>query len=184
VFLVLTAFRRELVALVGTPSFLPAADVLGFVVAAYLFYGLYYLFSVGVVLKDRTHTIPVILAACVAVSAALNAVLVPRYAALGAGVTIATSYALLALLMLLVSRRCYPIPYEFGKVGRLALLAGGLLGATVWLAPGISAAAIALKVLILGLYLPGIVVLRVVDPEETARLRRLVRRRFSRGGAR
>jgi O-antigen/teichoic acid export membrane protein len=181
VFLVLTAFRLEFVTLVGTERFLPAAGVLGFIVAAYLCYGLYHLFSVGVVLRDKTHTIPMILGVCVTVSAGLNILLVPRYSILGAGWAIAVSYALLALLMLLVSRRYYPIPYETGKLFRLGLLTALLFAACLGLVRGTSWTAGAMKVLILGLFLPGIVILRVVDPEETSRLRRLVRRRLGRG---
>ena len=60
-----------------------------------------------------------------------NLILVPRFGMMGAAWAATASYALLAVVATAFSRRVYPVPYEWGRLGRIAVA-----GATAWLVAG------------------------------------------------
>jgi O-antigen/teichoic acid export membrane protein len=130
----LIVFGSEIVGfLAGQPDYLAATNVLPWVTAGYVFYGLYALGQVTLLAEKRTWPLLWINASTLAVNLGLDAILIPRMGELGyVGPAIATlvTFALQALLVVWVAHgRVGSAPLEWKRIGAvlaLVLIAMGL----------------------------------------------------------
>lgn len=102
-------------------------------------YNLYFVFWVGANVAKKNRLIPVITLVASAVNVSLNLVLVPRYGMWAAAWTTVIGFGLLAVQVFFVSRRYYPIPYEWRR-----LLLVGLATAATWAATWLGGRAVGL----------------------------------------
>ena len=93
---------------------------------AYILYGLYVNLTVGVYLEKKTTTLPVITGLAAGASVLANGLLIPVWGMKGAALASVVAYAIMVIGLYLVSRRSYPIPYEYGRLLRITLVCGGL----------------------------------------------------------
>lgn len=103
-----------------------ALPVLPLALLAYVAQGWYYTFSAGAYLKERTRYFIYCAVTGSAVSIALNSVLVPQFGMLGAVGSTCISFIGMALMLFALVQRVYPVPYEWGRVLTLVVLAAGL----------------------------------------------------------
>lgn len=96
-------------------SYRSAADVIPFIAAALVFYGIYFIFMVGANVQRRTWLAAVFMTLAAIVNVGLNLILIPSYGTLGAAVATLIGYAALAFAAYLVNRRIYPVPFEIGR---------------------------------------------------------------------
>jgi O-antigen/teichoic acid export membrane protein len=89
-----------------------------------MFQGLYLVGSIGLVITKRTKLYPVATGTAAAVTILANLARIPRYGILGAAWANTCAYATLAILTVGFSWRVYPIPYEWGRLARVAMAAG------------------------------------------------------------
>jgi O-antigen/teichoic acid export membrane protein len=107
-------------------QFLPGLVVVPIILLAYLFNGLYVNFQAGLTIANKTRYFPLVTGVGALVNVASNFLLIPRLGIIGAALATLFSYIVMAGVLLYFSQRFYPIPYEFGKVGRVL----GLIGAS------------------------------------------------------
>jgi O-antigen/teichoic acid export membrane protein len=86
------------------------------VMLAYVFYGIYVNFIVGIYIKKQSQNLPLITITAAGVNIALNYLLIPPYTMMGAAVSTAVSYAVMAGIMYFVSQKIYPIVYEYKRL--------------------------------------------------------------------
>jgi len=91
------------------------------VLLAYLFYGLYVVFSAGIYIKEKSIYVPIITGTGAAVNIGLNFLLIPMYGLMGAAFATFASYVVLALGYFMVTQRFYKINYEYAKVIKIFL---------------------------------------------------------------
>lgn len=185
VFTTVTLFVDDLVRLpVGGSTLIPSlywegAEIVPLVLLGYVGTGMYVVFLSGTYLRKRTEMIPVIAIVSAAVAVAGIFLLVPLWGIMGAAVSVAVAHGVQAGGMYLVSRRLYPIPYEWGRVFTLAIWTAALFGIDRWIAPeAMTSSGIAIDLGLFVLYLTGLYVLRIVRREELADLVQHIR--FSR----
>jgi O-antigen/teichoic acid export membrane protein len=144
--LLVSVFARELLTLLTpkNPALRAGAPVIPVVALAYLLHGLFLLTSVGIGVARAARHYPVITAVAAALNIAANLVLIPRHGILGAAWATVLSYACMAAMGFAFSRRLYPIPFEGGRLARIAL-AGAASYALSLLAPAGLLAALAAK---------------------------------------
>ena len=106
------------------PAFWSGAAIVPVVALAYAFHGAFLLGSIGIGIEKRARYYPMITAAAAATNIGLNLLLIPRHGILGAAWATVASYAVMAVLGFMLSRRLYPVPFE---TGRLCALAAGAL---------------------------------------------------------
>jgi O-antigen/teichoic acid export membrane protein len=205
--LVATFGRELLVAFTFTnPKFWPGAPVVPVIALAYLCHGAFLLTSVGIAIEKKARYYPVITAVAATINVAGCWLLIPRWPMMGAAAVTAISFIVMASMGFRISRRLYPIPYEYGRMVRL--LVAGLAAfalamvAARWvplgdewavrynlhdfmfrLVPGFLLPAVLIKgvaVLVFPLLVLGMGTAR---PGELARLRALVRKVLRRGPA-
>ena len=117
----LSAVAGDLVALLTTPEFHGAAQVVPWIVIGALLQGVYQLTSVGLSITKRTEYYPIATGIAAVVSVSANLVLIPRFGIMGAAWANMLAYGALAASGMAFSQRYYPITYEWSRLVRLAL---------------------------------------------------------------
>lgn len=121
----LCLFASEFVRLLalGSPEYWAAGQVTLWIIVGQVFLGVYQVFGAAVGIPKRTKLFPVFSGSGLIVNLVLNWILVPPYGMVGAAVATLVSYAVMGLLALVVTQRIYPLPYEWARIGVLALAA-------------------------------------------------------------
>ena len=174
----LCLFGRELLALVATPHYLAAYRVIPLVALGFGFLGCASVMEVGIYLRRRTGVRLGNMATAAAANLGLNWLLVPRLGGMGAAWAAMGALGLLAVLTYVTCRRLYPVPYELGRLARLAAVTAG-----AWLAYSQGAVAlpggaqVAAKLAILAAVPVALYAVGFFLPSERAALGRLGRRK-------
>ncbi|GCF10416.1 hypothetical protein KDI_39800 [Dictyobacter arantiisoli] len=105
------------------PAYASAEMIIPFIALANVFYGLFELFMVGVLLREKVRFTILFLPLAAVVHIALNCLLIPNYGIVGAAISTLVAYLLLACVAYFVNQRIYPLPFEIGLFG-LALCLG------------------------------------------------------------
>jgi O-antigen/teichoic acid export membrane protein len=111
----LAVFSRELVILVATNAYLPAAAIIAPLAAAILLSNMY-VFAPGPALARKTHLIALSNVLAAAVGVGLMFALVPRYGIGGAAAASLASAAAGFALHMTFSQRLYPVPHPWGRI--------------------------------------------------------------------
>lgn len=127
-FLIVAVPAREWLRVLTTAAYLPVSAVIPLIALAYLCYGVYLVVDVGVLLTGRTSFHAWLAGLGAALNLGLNLTLISRWGIMGAAAATLLSYLCLALAMLVVSQRLYPIPYEWPRLGKLAAITAALYG--------------------------------------------------------
>jgi O-antigen/teichoic acid export membrane protein len=146
VFLVLSFFLEDLVRLPlfnGHPliaePYWPGLTIVPVVLLAYLFLGVYNNLVAGIYIEKKTAKLPAITFAGAAVNVAANYLLIPRMGIMGAAIATLLSYVLMAVVLYVVVRRIYPVPYEYARIAKIAGAAVAVFAVSLVPAPPVPA---------------------------------------------
>jgi O-antigen/teichoic acid export membrane protein len=172
----LTLLGRWLVRLLAAPEYFAAHEALPWVALGWAMYGLFLvLVTIGGRAGVTTRTFPAALAGVVVNVVALVALVGPLGIA-GAGIALVAAYAVMLVVLHLLTRQLFVVPFEWGRLAHAtALLAGVAVGGELLLptsgAAGFVTRAAALAAIPLALLATGF-----MRPAELAGLRGLRRR--------
>lgn len=106
----------------------PGVKIIPIILTAYLFYGFYVNFTVGIYIRKKTKWMVLFTGLAALVNVGSNFYLMPHFGIMGAALATLLSYASMALAIWIANRRIYPVPYEYGRIatilGYLALMLG------------------------------------------------------------
>ena len=180
-FLVFSLFLRDLVTLPifgGRPLIAPAywsgLPIVPLILLGYLFLGVYNNLLAGVYIMKRTAILPAVTISGAAVNIVGTILLIPVWGMMGAAAATFLAYATMAGLLYFVVRRFYPLPYEWGRLLKIA----GSTAATylLFLLLGGWESHVVVKILLLLFFLFSMFLFRFFEPAEMALLKRLVAR--------
>jgi O-antigen/teichoic acid export membrane protein len=121
-------FSRWIVRALAAPKFFDSYEAIGLITTAVTLYALY---MVMVVILGRTgrtgFNFPATIAALVT-NVILNLLLVPPLGIVGAGLALVASYLVVVALMYGFTQRLFPVPYQWGRLGRVVLTSALLVG--------------------------------------------------------
>ncbi|MDZ4699169.1 MAG: lipopolysaccharide biosynthesis protein [Rhodothermales bacterium] len=137
----------------------PALYLVPIALLAYLFQGWYYHFTAGAYIERKTRYFVYCTFAGGALTLIANALLVPTYGMIAAAWATTAAYATMAIMLYVFVQRFFPVPYDWRGVALMVGWAGGLYG--VWRALPIVQHWWA-ELVLLGIYLVGILTLRIV----------------------
>ena len=132
VFLAISLYIDDLVRLqIGSYTFFGSAywtgtNLVPVFLAAYILYGLYVNLMAGVYIEKKTIYLPIVTGAAALTSVGANMMLIPRMGMYGAATASVLAYAVLACSLYILTRRYYPIPYEWSRLIRIVLIVGGI----------------------------------------------------------
>jgi len=136
-------------------------------------YGVMSIFYLGINITKRTKHFSYIIGSGGLLNVALNVVLIPRYGMMGAGASLLLAYVGTMVLSAYVAQRFYPVPYEFGRMGRIAgvFVAAGVLTTLVQFEQPL--ADLAFRLFALVAFGGGLVAAGVFSQTDVTALRRL-----------
>ncbi|HDQ45808.1 MAG TPA: polysaccharide biosynthesis protein [bacterium] len=178
-FLLVSFFVREIAGLrlfgfrLFGEGFDAGLSIVPIVMLAYILYGVYANFVIGVYLEKKSVYMPLITGLGAAAALLGNYFLIPRIGLTGAAWATAISYGVMALSLYLVNQRLYPIPYEGRRILKLLFVYAGIF----FIGYGVlrDAAFWIRGVLILSVF-PGLWIVRFFYAEERAALLRVFSR--------
>lgn len=121
--LVLSVLSREVLMVMVTPPFYSAYKAIPLIALSYVLYGCYFVFNPGMLIAKKTKYAALIVGAGAIVNLGLNYLLIPGYGMMGAAVATVISYLLLPIGLFFLSRRYYPIEYEWSRIAKILLAA-------------------------------------------------------------
>ena len=127
--LILATFAREIIVLIAGDNaqiYLEGIQVAPLVGLAFFFYGLYIILTAGVYAKGRAGSLPFIVGTGACVNIVVNILLLPKIGFIAAAYSTLIAHVLMAILLYLIVRRFYPVPYEYGRLGKICV-AGGIV---------------------------------------------------------
>lgn len=119
----ISMFAPEMLRVVATREFWPAASVVPWVTVGYGFYILYFIADFGFFIHSKTLWYPIISGSSAVVNIILNVILIPRFGALGAAITTAISFFVCLAITYFASQKYHPIRYEFVRIAKLLTVA-------------------------------------------------------------
>ena len=132
VFLFISMFVRDIISikifgitLLG-PKFIPGLPIVPVILLAYIAYGAYVNFIVGIYLKKKTSSLPLITGLGAAVSLLANYLLIPLYGIMGAAWASFLAYFSMAAALFIYSSKLYPVPYEIFRIVKILIVSGVL----------------------------------------------------------
>lgn len=155
------------------PLFWGGLPVVPVVTFGYLLAGLYYVMLAPLMVAGRTGAVAVATAVGAGVNLGALLLLVPSGGMMGAAWATAAAYAAMAASVWAQGRRARPVPYEWGRVGVVALWTGALFA----LGSRLPAAG---RLLLVAGYPAGLALGRFLAPDELAEVRALLSARGAR----
>src|SRR5215208_6277039 len=126
---------RWIVRLLAAPEYFPSYQAVGLVATGIALYALYLAMVVILGRTGRTEfSFPATIAA-VTSNIALNLILVPSNGIVGAGLALVASYVIVLALMYAFTQRLFRVPYEWGRLALVVLLAAALVAVGETLLP-------------------------------------------------
>ena len=116
-------FVGDLLRVMSTPPFHPAAEVVPVILVAYVFHGWAMLHDIGVLITERTEYLTIANWVAAAVAVAAFAVLIPQYHAMGAAIGAILAFGTRWGLTYFYSQRLWHVDYEWMPIIRLAVVA-------------------------------------------------------------
>jgi O-antigen/teichoic acid export membrane protein len=166
---------EDLLYLMARPAYYPSIPVMRVVVLGFLAHGFYFMVVNQLFYAKKVTRLPVYSGVAAGVNISLNLLTVPVWGIAAAAWNTVAGYLVLFVLVFVESNRVYPIPYEYGRLARLAIIALGvyLAGSLVHLdGPLLNLAARSLVIL---LYPLSLFALRFFTPREITGMRLLAR---------
>ncbi|MBI3248598.1 MAG: oligosaccharide flippase family protein [Deltaproteobacteria bacterium] len=180
--LTISLLAQEIVTVMVHPAFYEAYRVVPWIAGAFLAQSLNYAGNVGINLQRKVKYRPLILAMTAALNLTLNFLLIPAYGMIGAAIATFASYAFQSLFRVIVSYWLYPVPYEYARLARLAVIIASLYSAGVWIAWNSIWTALAGKVGLVLLFPICLYVSRFFESGELRHLRELMTRLKQKAG--
>lgn len=181
VFLVLSFFLDAVVRipLFRGYSLLPSSywqgiDIVPVVLLGYMFLGVSNNLVAGIYIEKKTQHLPTITILGAVVNVLVNVLLIPRAGIMGAAAATLLSYAVMALATYFLARRWYPVPYEFGRIGKIIVSAAVVF--LMYLFVDAGSLALLWNLLLLVLFGALMYWMKFFEPAEISRLARLRRK--------
>ncbi|MDA0161913.1 lipopolysaccharide biosynthesis protein [Solirubrobacter ginsenosidimutans] len=172
----LVLLGRWLVRVFAAPEYFQAHEALPWVSLGWALYGL---FLVLVAMAGRAQVTvrnaPAALVGLI-VNVALLALLVPPLGIAGAGIALAGAYVVMLVVMWALIRNLFPVAFEWGRLARFTLVAGGIAVAGELLLPTSGAVGFITRALALAAIPPVLYAARFFRPGELLAARKLVLR--------
>jgi O-antigen/teichoic acid export membrane protein len=162
----ITLFVEDVLQVMTTPAFHPAARFVPIIVIAYVMQGWVGLQDIGIHIRERTELITLANWAAALTALVGYAIFVPRYLGMGAAVVTVVAFAVRYLGCYLISQSLWRVEYRWAPVLRLLAIAVGVALAGHALPDLELAASIGAKLLLLAVYAFCVLNLGVLSSEE------------------
>ena len=169
-------YVRDVLRVMSTPPFHPAADIVPVILIAYVFHGWAMMHDIGVLVKERTEMLTIANWTAALVALAGFALLVPRFLAMGAAVAAVIAFSVRWGLTYWFSQRLWHVQYDWRPVLRLATIAILVVVAGALVPQANLVSSVALHTALLALYLILLWISPILTPVEKGAVRTFLKR--------
>jgi O-antigen/teichoic acid export membrane protein len=163
------------------PSYWSGLKIVPIILLAYVFTGAYVNFVVGVYLEKKTKYLPYATGAGAAANIIANYILIPKLGIMGAAIATLISYIVMAAGIYFPSQRFYHVEYEWGRILRLCLATGVVVGLFLAIhTDPATLSGISTKMVFTALFILLVFVLRVFDTADIKETKDALARMFTR----
>jgi O-antigen/teichoic acid export membrane protein len=171
----ITLLGRWVVRLLASPAFYAAHEALPWVALGWALYGLFLVFvSIAGRAKVTTRTFPAA-AAGLAVNVVVLVALVGPLGIAGAGIALCAAYLVMLVVVHLLTRRLFAVPFERLRLAKIVAIVGGLAIAGELVLPTAGVAGFAARAAVLAATPLVLLLARVFTTQEIASFRRSLR---------
>jgi O-antigen/teichoic acid export membrane protein len=170
--LCIAVLSRELMILMTAPEFHSGYSIIPLIVLAHVFQGMFLLTSIGIGISKNTYPFPVMTLAAAVLNVSMNLALISRLGMMGAAWSTVAGYGLMLVMGVYYSNRLYRLPFEWGRIGRIAFAAFFCYGLSL-LAPAAILPALAVKAFALALFPATLCLLGFFRDDEVRQLKRV-----------
>src|SRR3954463_1941191 len=164
-----TLLGRWVVRLLAAPSFFDAYEALPWVALGWALYGLFLVFvTIAGRAKVTTRTFPAAIVG-LAVNVVGLVVLVGPLGIAGAGIALCAAYLVMLVVVHLLTRRLFAVPFEWARIGKIVTIVAGVSIAGELLLPPAGPAGFAARAAFLAAIPVLLVFARVVTMQQLAR---------------
>lgn len=171
--LVISVLCKEVITIMSDPAYVSAYTVVPLIVLSYIAYGGVNMTNVALNIKGRTELNAPIIGVVAIGNLALNYLLIPQHGMMGAAWATIISYVALLVIEVLVNQRVWPIPLEYGRMGKLAIAWGIVYAASLLISSGNVWLDAALKAILLLAFPVALYWLGFFDEAELHSIRRV-----------
>jgi O-antigen/teichoic acid export membrane protein len=166
----ISLFVREVLVLMATPAFHPAAAIVPLIVIAYVFQGWAGIQDIGILIREKTEYVTLANWVAAAVALVGYAIFIPRFLAWGAAGVTVVAFAVRYAGVYWASQRLWPVRYRWGPVLRMAALGAATCAAGFALPPLGLWTTLAAKAALFAVFLLAIWRLGGLEPDERREL--------------
>lgn len=171
--LALSLLARWIVRALAAPEYFEAWEAIPLLATGVTLHALYLVLVVMLGRSERTTFNFPVAAVATVVNIGLNVALIPPLEIVGAGIALVGSYLVMLVLMYAVTRRLFPVRFEWGRLGLVVALAGGLFAGGELLLPTEGAGGLLGRCAVAGAYPFALWGLGFFKPAEREALRRV-----------
>lgn len=176
-FLACSIFSREIIRIFTSAPYFTAYRVVPLIALSYVLYGVYGYMLSGLMITKKIHLQPIIFFGAAIVNVLTNMLLIPGFGMMGAAVSAAASYVVIAAATYYSAQKFYPIPMELKRLFKILAASAIVYLLTVFtdfknLAMSFAYKSVALAGFFCILYLSGF-----FSPSELEKLRTFIMRR-------
>jgi O-antigen/teichoic acid export membrane protein len=178
----ISVVTKDVISIMAAPDFHSAYRIVPLIALAYVFQGLTYHFQTGILIEKRTFYLGMMGGIAAVINLTLNFLLIPPYKDMGAAWATTLSFIVLAVLSYNFSQKAYRIPYRIWKFSTPILLGIVTYLVSTLIVVPTPALSIALKLLLVPIFLAGLYLLGFFDHGEVVKVRALLRTLLTRYG--
>lgn len=121
--LCVTLYSDILIQVMTVKDYYEASNIVPIIVLGNIFGGMYYMVVNQLFFLKFTKYVMYSTVTAASLNICLNFIFIPHLGMYGAGIVNVTSFGLIFLFVFYFSRKFYPIPYEYNKIGKIIVLA-------------------------------------------------------------
>ncbi len=163
-------FAPEALRLLATEVYVGASEVVSFLAFSYAMVGLAQIAAIGPTVAKTTQPTGIGVTLAAGANILTNLLLVPPFGKVGAAAAALASQSVIPAYVFYRGQRIYPIPYRFGVAFALFVLSWVLIGIGSRLPSNEFWLSVAIKLILLSLFIPATFALRIVSVAQVVEL--------------
>lgn len=121
--LIISVYIDEIIEIIAASEYHGAVTIVPLIVLSYILFGIANFFTLGIMITNKTKYIAYTQISIAIINILLNYLLISRYGIIGAAISTLSSFLFLAVFNFIISQKLYAVPYEYGRVSILFVLA-------------------------------------------------------------
>lgn len=174
----LSVLIPDILEIIVTPKFFKARLFVPLVVFSMIIFGCHNHFNFGILYSKKTKYIAYINLACASINLGLNFILIVKYGLWGAITSSVIVLSIQAFLLYFISNKLYPIKFEFMRILKYIFISFIFYGVSRQIYFDVLALETILKIVLLLLFPITVVLLKIITPEETSKVKEIYTERI------